>query len=336
MRNSFNIAIDLGSRYVTIYKQNVGVVLKEPALVAVDSMSKAAPVVGTAAYNLIGKTNYQVNVFAPINGGVINDLKYASIMLTKFLSSLVSSGVLPKKNRAIFVIPSGLTDAEKKDYFTLGYDAGISCVGLVTGLVPALLNMGISENDPRAHMLVSVGYSLCDIAVIHGLNIIKGGTINIGAQVLSTAIADYIGSKFGISVSIQSCEMILSSIGTLLPNDIRHFDFEGLDIETKRYKTGMIFSAEIFPIVSRCIDKVADSIEVVLSMCSSDVIADIHKNGIYLCGGLSKITGIDKYLTEKLGYNIYTDIEPEVTIISGAGILLNNARLIDTIVQEDI
>lgn len=329
----FNIAIDLGSKYTSIYKIGVGVVLKEPSLIAIDSIDKENTVCGLQAYNLIGKTNYQMTVLSPIGQGAIVDMTNAKYMLSLLIDSLVKSGVLSKKNSALFILPSGLTPSEQKDFFTLGYSVGFSKVGVVPGLVPALINMGIKEDDTQAHMLVSIGYAICDLAIIHGLNIVKGGTINLGGKTICDAVSEFIASKYNMAVSSEECVRILTKVATLIPNDIRSCEFEGLDISNKRYKTNIIYSSDIYPIIAKCVDKIGDVIETVLNMCSPDIIADIHKSGIYLCGGSSNITGIEQYLTHKLGYKIFVDVEPDNTLIYGAGALLSNTVLLSKLAR---
>lgn len=333
--NNFNIAIDMGSKYVSIYKSGVGVVLKEPSLIAIDSLNKSDSVCGMQAYNLIGKTNYQMSVVSPIGQGAIVDMKNAKVMLKMMIDGLISSGVLPKKNSALFILPCGLTPTEQKEFFTLGYGVGFSKVGIVPALIPALINMGIKEDDNQAHMLVSLGYAICDLAVIHGLNIVKGGTINLGGKTIAEAISDFIASKYNMAVSSEECVKVLSKVATLIPNDIRSCEFEGLDITTKRYKSNVIYSSDLYPIVAKCVDKIADVIETVLNMCSPDIIADIHKAGIYLCGGSSNITGIEPYLTEKVGYKVFVDVEPDNTLIYGGGALINNPALASKLIKTE-
>ena len=64
-------------------------------------------------------------------------------------------------------------------------------------------------------------------------------------------------------------------------------------------------------------------------MCSTEVLKDISKFGIYICGGLSNLTGIEKYISAKLKLPVYKDADADSSVIRGAGNLLNNPMLLN-------
>ena len=61
-----DIGIDLGTSNVLIYMKGKGIVLREPAVVAVDRDTSTVLDVGTNAYQMIGKTPSNVMTVRPL------------------------------------------------------------------------------------------------------------------------------------------------------------------------------------------------------------------------------------------------------------------------------
>ena len=76
---TYNLAIELGTSNTVIYVAGLGVALKEPSCIAIETVNKKKVVkcVGTEAKNLVGKTNNSVEVHFPICEGVIYNFQYA-------------------------------------------------------------------------------------------------------------------------------------------------------------------------------------------------------------------------------------------------------------------
>ena len=67
------LAIDFGSQNTSIYKKQVGLVLKEPTLVGITENMNTYNVVefGQNAKKMLGKTNNDVKFVSPVFAGVI-------------------------------------------------------------------------------------------------------------------------------------------------------------------------------------------------------------------------------------------------------------------------
>ena len=65
------IGIDLGTTSVLVYVPEKGVVLREPSVVAIDSMTKKIRAVGEEAQTLIGRTPGDVVAIRPLKDGFI-------------------------------------------------------------------------------------------------------------------------------------------------------------------------------------------------------------------------------------------------------------------------
>ena len=68
-----DLGVDLGTSNVVIYADKEGVVLREPAVVAIDKNTGRILQVGTEAKNMLGRTPGNVAAMHPLKGGVISD-----------------------------------------------------------------------------------------------------------------------------------------------------------------------------------------------------------------------------------------------------------------------
>src|SRR5688500_20313154 len=67
------IGIDLGTANVLVYVKGEGIVIKEPAVVALATRDNTVVAGGTAARDMIGRTPGSISVMRPMRNGVIAD-----------------------------------------------------------------------------------------------------------------------------------------------------------------------------------------------------------------------------------------------------------------------
>lgn len=325
---TYQLAIDVGSSHTVIYQVGSGVVVKEPTLIAVQSKGRSKEMVamGTKAKELYGKTNGKVEIICPIQNGVITNVFYAKMFLSALLEKAMKNGVIGKKNNVIFIVPCGLTSKEQNEYRNLAYHLGINNVEIVYSAICALSSLGVALDDQQIHMVANIGGGNTDIAIMYGMDILKGCTVSLGGNGVDEDICKYLLRSRNLIISTEQAEQIKASVGSLLPNDVRSCSIEGVDASNRMYRTEVIYSSDIRPVLHEFYDKIVALLENLLQEASTEAVADIHKRGIYLCGGMTKIIGVERYLREQLGLPIFIDIHPEQTVIYGAGTLLNHQK----------
>lgn len=333
---TYNLAIDLGTSNTVIYVAGLGVALKEPSCIAIEVVNNKRIVkcVGSEAKKLIGKTNSSIEVIFPISEGVIQNFNLAKLMLKEFIKKVSPSGLFKPKNRVLFVHSCGLTKEEKSKIKDLAYALNISQMALVPAGVCALIGMEVEENDPNSHMVVNIGGGVTDISIINNNHIIRGATINVGGNQIDANILELIKQKYQIVLGSNSLEIVKNSVASLLINDISYINVVGMELDTKQRRELRVFSKDILPIVTGAFNKISDACETLLNMCSSEVLADIHEYGIYVCGGVANVTGLDKFLSKKLNVPVFVDVDPDSSVILGAGNLLNNQNLLNYIIKN--
>ena len=88
-----DIAIDLGTSSVKIYLEKKGIILNEPAVVAVDTATDTILAVGDEAYRMIGRTSPRTAVIRPLCNGVISDFLLAQELIRYYLKKIHGPGI---------------------------------------------------------------------------------------------------------------------------------------------------------------------------------------------------------------------------------------------------
>jgi rod shape-determining protein MreB len=113
MWGSQDIGIDLGTATVLVYVRDKGIVLREPAVVAVDKTSRKILAVGEDARKMLGRTPGSIMAIRPLKDGVISDYRVTEKMLGHFLNKVVGRRLLFRP-RVVVCVPSGVTEVEKR------------------------------------------------------------------------------------------------------------------------------------------------------------------------------------------------------------------------------
>ena len=75
------IGIDLGTANVLVYVKGRGIVINEPAVVALANRDNTVVAVGAEARDMLGRTPESISVIRPMKDGVIADYLITEAML---------------------------------------------------------------------------------------------------------------------------------------------------------------------------------------------------------------------------------------------------------------
>ena len=334
--NYTEIFIKFGDGETCIYKKGGGLILKEATLIAFSKKGKKITTieVGNSAKELLGKTDGSIWVEAPLKNGVIANLELAKLLLSKFLS-LSLGGNVRRKIKATFLINCSLTAEEKRDFEMLAMEVGIYNYSFIPNIVACLVGTGVNIEDVSGKMIIDFGADCTEIAVVSKCIIVNGHSIELGGSIIDSAIASSIFETFNVVISEASAEKIKKEIGSLHKNDVANITFTGFDALTRQSKENTVFARDLYQIFDVFFDKIIEGVEIVLNQLSADLLNDIAFNGIYLCGGISQITGIEAYFKNRLNISIATFEQPELLCMEGAKILAGNEKLLQKIVTNN-
>ena len=307
------LVIELGSSNTVIYQVGYGIVLREPSVI----LTKEGKLleVGLKAKKMIGKTETAFKVVEPIKNGQIVDEKSAILMLKAFLNKVVEGKT---KIDATFVVSIGLTDNDLLMFRSVAYGCNISNVKFVNTCLSGLIGAGVSADKTSAVACVNLGGGTSNFAVISLGKLIEGFSVTFGGIDMDKAIVKYVKDNKNIDISLSMAEKVKNECGSLFLQDTTNMEIIGVDFDTKRPVTEIISSAEVREAIISFFENIKSGIDHLLSGCTNDVIADISLNGIVIIGGVANFTGLENFLTKKLGIPVLIPDTPENYSVLGA------------------
>lgn len=327
------LAIDLGSSMTKIYRADAGggVVLCEPSCVALSGGRVRA--VGREAKRLVGKTAEYTEIVFPVYEGEIVDEFLAAEMLKRFLEKIdIKKGI--KKAEALFAIPCGADAVARSKYLAIGEDCGLKKVKLVE--IPFLAALGadavLSESEPV--FSIDVGGGMTNIAVVSLCGVIAGVSMNIGGNNMDANVMERIESAKGLRVGALTAERIKNEVGSLAPSPKGATVAEGSSVETSRPASVSVQGADIADCIRVYIDKIAEYATLVLQKLPAEVAAAVNQKGVFLSGGVAKISYVPEYLSRALEMSVHVPEEAQLAVVSGGGALLRDRELFDALTAD--
>ena len=315
-----DLGVDLGTSHVLIYAEGKGLVVKEPAVVAIDKNTGKILQVGAAARNMLGRTPGNVVAMQPLKDGIISDHEMTVKMLQEMFKTATAASWFTPKPRVVISVPSGVTEVEERSVINAAIEAGARRVFLIEEPLAAALGAGLDIKGPSGHMVVDIGAGTTDIAVLSMNGVSVSSSLKIAGDYFDEYIARYVRRQHGMVIGKITAESIKIQIGQVYPrNEELTMNVKGRDAKTGMPKMVTLTSTEIYEVLRRPARMIADEVMAVLDQASPELVSDVSENGITLTGGASQIWGMDMLLIERTGIGCVLADDPESCTAYGCG-----------------
>lgn len=330
---SKDIGIDLGTANVLIHVKGRGIVLNEPAVVALDKNTNRMLAVGEAARKMVGRTPGNIIAIRPLKDGVIADFEITEAMLKYFINQLNVKGFLSKP-RILICCPTNITSVERKAIRQAAEKSGGKKVYIEEEPKVAAIGAGMDIFQPSGNMVIDIGGGTTDIAVLSMGDIVTSSSIKMAGDKFDLEILHYIKRKYKLLIGERTAEEIKMKIGTVFKGTRNEeMDIRGRDMVTGLPRTITINSDEIEEALREPIEVVVNAAKNVLERTPPELSADIIDRGIILTGGGALLHGIDVLLSEELKVPVLIAENPMSCVAIGTGIMLDN---IDKIPKREL
>ena len=315
---SKDLGIDLGTSNILIYAAGKGIVLREPAVIALDKNTGKVLQVGAAARNMLGRTPGNVVAIHPMQDGVISDYELTARMLAEMLRGVVKHAVV--KPRMIVCVPSGVTEVEERAVIQAATEAGARRVYLIEEPLAAALGANLDISAPEGRMVVDIGGGTTDIGVLSMNGVASSASIKVAGIAFDEAIVKYVRKHYGLVIGSNTAEDVKISIGCVWQRpETLSMSVKGRDLKTGLAREIVLTSDEIVESLKRPARLITDKVLDVLELTTPELVADISKNGIVLTGGGSQIYGMDLLLQERTGVRCMLADDADSCVAYGCG-----------------
>ncbi len=317
---SNDLGVDLGTSNVLIYADGKGLVVREPAVVALDRNTGKILQVGAAARNMLNRTPGNVIAMRPLREGVISDHEMTVRMLQEMFKTATKASVFTPKPRVVISVPSGVTEVEERSVINAAIEAGARRVFLIEEPLAAGLGAGLDLKGSKGYMVVDIGGGTTDIAVLSMNGVTISSSLKIAGDSFDESIARYVRRQYGVVIGQVTAEEIKIQIGQVYPRqEEMTMNVKGRDAKTGMPKTVTITSTEIYEVLRRPARQIADEVLAVLEQTSPELVSDISETGITLTGGCSQIWGFTELLIERTGIPCILADDPDSCTAYGCG-----------------
>lgn len=314
-----DMGVDLGTANTLVYVRRVGIVLREPSVVAKRLEDGQVLAVGEAAKRMIGRTPGDIVATRPLRDGVIADFDTTAQMLQYFIRR-AADGRMWIRPRVVVGIPSGCTEVEKRAVIDATIQAGARDAFLIEEPMAAAIGAGLPVSEPVGSMVVDIGGGTTEVAVIALGGIVTSKSIRVAGDECDEAIIQYARRAYNLLIGERSAEEIKIAIGSAFPDrEERSVDVRGRDLVSGLPRTVRMTSSEIREAMAEPVQAIVDAVKQTLERTPPELSADIVDRGIILAGGGALLRGIDRLLAEETGMPVSLTEDPLAAVVMGTG-----------------
>lgn len=329
---SHDLGIDLGTANTLIFVRGKGIAIREPSVVARHKKSKRILAIGTAAKKMVGKTPAAIEAVSPLQNGVIADFDATESMLTRYIRDLhQTGGLIPKipRPRVVIGIPSGVTEVERRAVQDAALSAGARKAFLIEEPMAAAIGIDLPVEKPDGLLVVDIGGGTTEIAVISLGGIVVESCLRVAGKKMDEAIIAYLRLKYSLLLGETTAEEVKIQLGSAFPGEKeRRLVIRGRDIESGLPRSIKISSPEIREAIAPVVRQIIDGLSSVIEQTPPELVGDILKRGVTLCGGIAQLRGLDKLIAEETKMPVWVVEDPMAAVVRGCSRVLEDERLL--------
>ena len=297
---SNDIGIDLGTTKVMIYRENDGIVINEPSVVAYDAESNTPFAFGQKAFEMVGKTHKNIVAEYPLKDGVISNYTLTKEMVKYFINKSYDSKVV--KPKVSICVPSAVTGIEENAVVDAAISSGARQVLIIEEPIAAAIGAGLDIMKANGNMIVDIGGGTTDIAVISLGGIVCSKSVKLAGNALDKEIIKLLKNKYGFLIGQKTAQQLKHAVADCIPTEENNRSFEVKGINLVRGLPGKlsVSTFDLQPVIDPVIEEYVIAVKNVLEVTPPELSGDIFENGILLTGAGAKLANLDKYFAKHL------------------------------------
>lgn len=325
------VGLDLGSANVTICLENEGVVLREPSYVLTmrDDPDDVLGV-GRDARQMLGRTPKEVALLSPVMDGAVADIELSTLLMKALSEKALGKRRALEKNRLVVSMSTGATRVEHAALQSAVRGAGAKRAALLRASVAAALGAGLSIEEARGVMVVLIGGSTTEVAVLSMNGVVAARASRTGSLALDEAIMRYVRREKGLIIGQRTAEDLKVDLGTALEipmSELENVSLRGRDARTGRPATAEINALDIQRAILPALDALLESIREAFENTPAELAEDLLTHGVHLSGGGALLEGLRERLAQMLNLPVNVGENPQDEVALGACIAASDEKI---------
>ena len=323
------LGIDLGTANILVFAKGEGIILNEPSVVALNTISKKVMAVGDEAKQMIGRTPGSIVAIRPMKDGVIADFDTTQAMLKYFVKKAKAKRPFSRAPHVVVCVPSGVTEVEKRAIEEATISAGVPSryVYLIEEPMAAAIGAGLPVAEPTGSMIVDIGGGTSEVAVISLCGIVTAKSLRVAGDELDNNVISYVRREFGVAIGDRTAENIKINIGCAYkPDPSNTMEVRGRDLVSGLPRIITLSEEEGRQALAESVGKIIDAIKFTLEKTPPELASDVMETGIILAGGGALLKGLDELISVETGIPVHKAAEPLNCVALGTGLVLEHFK----------
>lgn len=314
------MGIDLGGSEIRVCL-NQGVVLAEPAAVALDRHTGDVRAVCRRAGSLAYRTPGNADIVYPM----LENLATQYMALREIFRYCMKKARMPRAS-LILSVPYGLTRQEERVLTGAAEDAGAREVRLIRKSIAAAIGAGVEVMSPQYTMVLDLGAGSAEISAVGDGG---GYTVSVpdaGGNAMKSALAAELRESMQISLGDPQLETLKRNAGTVWLNDASKTaeNVRALSLYDGLPQTVTVTPDTVAQGLAAPIDALLSALHAFHDQLPGTARDDISIRGIILCGGGAGLTGLDRLIRDEMKLPVTVADLPSDCTPGGLSRILNN------------
>ena len=314
---SKDIGMDLGTSNILVTIKGKGIVLNEPAVVAINRQTNEIVATGHEAKEMLGRTPEQIRAVRPMKDGVIADFTATQLMIKNIISKVCKRYNVGRP-RIVVGVPSGITEVEERAVEEAVSQAGAREVFLIEEPMAAAIGAGLDVAEPTGNMVVDIGAGTTEIAVISLGGIVVSDSIKVAGDTIDDEIINYIKNNLNLAIGYTTAEQVKLELGWAMPLVTqKSMEIRGRELTTGLPENKIVTSEQVQQAMYPTIERIVELVKATLEKTPPELVSDIIERGITLTGGGALIKNIDMLISQRTEIPVYIADRPLDCVANG-------------------
>ena len=264
------IGVDPGSNELRIIKGGE-LVFNEQSQISIDKVDNVISGFGDSI-----RTTAKDVMIRPVNYVIADFQAFEMFLRSAIKKGVNSKSIIPRSYLMFYVIPTGITEIEKRAYRDSAEHAGAMEVHMIYQSICAAIAMNLLV-EKKHFILIDFSSSKIEMTIFANGLIISDGVIRMGTGKIVRLIRNHLKRKYKIEIEVKEIENLLHEMARLEAN--HDINIQHVTITIKEIKELL---SNLFNLVN---DEFLESIE---RVSNHPEIGNVIINGVYFTGGGSK------------------------------------------------
>lgn len=307
--------LDLGSYEIKVYDKKSDTIWKEKNVIAIEN-DREIFAVGDQAYEMYEKTPPSIRVEFPMENGVIsrfNDMQYLLQNLLK------KERHFARGSAYVIAVPTDVTEVEKKAFFDLVIHSTARAkeVNIVERGIADAIGLNLDVQNTRGLFIVNLGGDTTELSIIAGGGLVLNQLLQVGGSDLDHAVSQLVRFNHDFLIGHQTAEKLRRNFGVFNEGNNTVMTVSGRDLITGIPQRREISINLVRAAIKDPLEECVRTIQALMDRTPPEIRKAIHRNGIFLTGGVANLPGLELYMEEMTGIQVHTAIDPDICAVTG-------------------